>query len=116
MEIISAALVQLLIALVTVGTGFVINYLKNKIGTEKLKKIQEQLLAKKELAILAVKFAEQAFNSFDGETKYNEAAKFLSTRAKEVGLLISEDEIKGLIEAALRQIKDELGENWGSKK
>lgn len=38
MEIISAALVQLLIALVTVGTGFVINYLKNKIGTEKLKK------------------------------------------------------------------------------
>ncbi|HHY93268.1 MAG TPA: holin, partial [Firmicutes bacterium] len=33
-------------------------------------------------------------------------------RAGELGLKVTEDEIKGLIEAALRAFKDEFGEEW----
>jgi len=33
-------------------------------------------------------------------------------RAKEHGLRLTADEIKGLIEAALRAFKDEFGEQW----
>lgn len=116
MEELSLALLQLLAALLSVGIGFVINFLKKKIGNEKIKGIKEQLEAKKELALLAVKFVEQAFNHLDSETKYNEAAKWLSNRAKDVGLTITDAEVKGLIEGALRDIKDQLGENWGTTK
>jgi LL-H family phage holin len=91
---------------------FVIGVLERKLGTEKMKQIESELAAKQELAILAVRFVEQAYKDLHGQAKYNHAAAWLSGRAMEVGLTISDQEIKGLIEAALRSLKDEFGEEW----
>lgn len=104
-------LIYFLIALIAAG---VVAFLKQKFGTEKLKKFQSELAMKQDLALLAVKYAEQAYIEYKGEQKYNHAATWLSSRASFLKLKITDDEIKGLIEAALRSLKDEFGEQWAS--
>lgn len=98
--------------LITAGIGFLVELLRRKVGLEGLRRISWQLDQKKDLAMLAVQFTEQAYKDLKGHDKYNYAAKWLAARVKEHGIQISDDEIKGLIEATLRQIKDELGEEW----
>ena len=111
---VSSVIYSVLKLLVTAGVAFFVEYLRRRLGTEKLNRIQEELIAKQNLAALAVRFAEQAYQDLHGADKYNKAAEWLAARAGELGLKVSADEIKGLIEAALRSIKDELGEQWAN--
>ncbi len=105
------ALAILIPVLVTIG----IEFLRRKMGTEKMKKIQEELAAKKELADLAVKFVQQVWFDLSGPERFEKAAEWLAARAAEQGLKLSSDEIKGLIEAAIRLAKDQFGNEWGNK-
>mgnify|MGYP000873546341 FL=1 len=89
-------------------------WLRRKIGAERLQRIQQELETKQELAALAVRFVEQAFKDLHGEDKYNQAADWLAARAQEKGIEITTSEIKGLVEAALRAFKDEFGEGWAA--
>ncbi len=89
-------------------------WLRRKIGVERLQKIQKELETKQELSVLAVQFVEQAYRDLKGEEKYQEAAKWLATQAVERGINITADEIQGLIEAALRSFKDTFGEGWAT--
>jgi len=93
----------------------IIEYLRRRLGTEKLKKIQEELAAKQQLAVLAVRFVEQVYKDLHGPDKYQKAAEWLAARAQEHGLRLTADEIKGLIEAALRQLKDTFGNEWAER-
>lgn len=97
-------------ALVALG----VELIRRKLGVEMIKKITQELQAKQDWALLAVRFVEQSFKDLHGQEKYNQAAIWLSARAQENGLAISDSEVKGLIEAALRLIKDELGEDWAN--
>lgn len=92
-----------------------VEYLRRRLGTEKMKRIQEELTAKQDLALLAVRFTEQVYKDLHGEEKYNKAAEWLVTQAAKVGLKLTADEIKGLIEAALRELKDAFGEEWAKQ-
>jgi LL-H family phage holin len=89
-------------------------WLRRKIGVERLQKIQKELETKQELAALAVQFVEQVYKDLKGEEKYQEAAQWLATQAVERGINITADEIQGLIEAALRSFKDTFGEGWAT--
>lgn len=100
--------------LVTIAVGFFIAFLKQKYGTETLKKVQYELETKKELASLAVKFAEQAYANLEGYEKYDKAVGWLTAQANKSGLKFTDDEIEGLIESALRTIKDSFGEEWAN--
>jgi hypothetical protein len=80
-------------------------YLRRKIGTERIKKIQAELAAKTELTAAAVNLAEQAYKDLDGAGKYDKALEWLSTQALKVGLKITVDEAKGLIESAVLALK-----------
>lgn len=104
-------LIYLLAALLA---AFSVALLKRKLGTEKMRQIEAEMALKQDLAVLAVKFVEQAWTDLHGEAKYNHAAAWLSGRAGELGLKVSDSEIKGLIEAALRSLKDEFGEEWAN--
>jgi hypothetical protein len=64
------------------------------------------------MAVLAVRFVEQVYVDLHGQEKYEKAAEWLSTRLLSKGLDVSAGEIKGLIEAALRELKDSFGEEW----
>lgn len=105
-------LYDVLLLLATLAAGFLVAWLKKKIGVEGMKKIESELATKQELAALAVRFVEQVYRDLHGEAKYQKAAEWLAARAEELGLTITPDEIKGLVEAALRAFKDEFGEEW----
>lgn len=108
-ELLQTVLYLVIITLVTVTIGWI----KQKWGVEGLRKFDEELRAKQDLALIAVRFAEQAYTEFDGPGKYNKAAEYLSSRLDEKNINVSEDEIKGLIESALRFTKDFFGNGWG---
>lgn len=93
----------------------VIELIRRKLGLEKMKKIQAELETKQELASLAVQFVQQGYKELNGQNKYNRAAEWLAARVRERGIKVTADEIKGLIEAALRSLKDEFGERWANQ-
>jgi len=101
-----AVLIPLLVALVG-------EYVRRKIGTENLTKIAAQLGTKQDLALMAVRFVEQVYKDAGGQAKFNEALEWLSARANDHGVKVAPDEARGLIEAALRELKDSFGEEWG---
>lgn len=103
---------DVLAVLIPALVGLAMEYLRRKLGTEKMEKLKKELAVKKELAILAVRFVEQVYKDLHGPEKYQKAAEWLSARAAEYGFNVTPDEIKGLIEAAIRELKDSLGEEW----
>ena len=98
--------------LMPVLAALAVEYLRRMIGTEKIAKIQVELEAKQALAELAVRFVEQAYKAYGGSDKFNAACQWLSDRAEEKGIKLTQGEIEGLIEGSLRLIKDEFGEAW----
>ena len=106
---------NLLAILIPILVGLAVEYLRRRLGTEKVKRIQEELATKQELATLAVRFVEQVYKDLHGPDKYQKAAEWLAARAQEHGLKLTADEIKGLIEAALRQLKDAFGNEWAKQ-
>jgi len=107
---------DILAILITVAVALLIGWLKKKLGIEGIKKVQEELTAKQELALLAVKAVEQLWGGvLHGEEKVEKAAEFISTQAAKAGLTISPEEIRTLIEWAVRTMKDEFGEEWAKQ-
>lgn len=107
---------DVLTILITVVVAMLIGLLKKKLGVEGLKKVQEELTAKQELALLAVKAVEQLWGGvLHGEEKVRKATEFISEQAAKVGLTISPEEIRTLIEWAVRTMKDEFGEAWAKQ-
>ncbi len=113
-SLVMAIVHNLLIIIVTLATGFVVAYLRKRLGVEWMQKIELELSLKQELAELAIKFVEQVYRDFDGDEKYTVAAIWLVDRVSELGLKTNESEVKGLIESALRTLKDEFGEQWAN--
>lgn len=105
------ALAILIPALIGIGIAL----LKKRLGVENVQKIKEELALKKDLALLAVKMAEQVYKDAGGEEKLKQACAWLAKSLTEKGIKISEEEVRTLVEAALRSIKDELGEEWANK-
>lgn len=52
--------------LVPVLAALAVEYLRRRLGTEKMRRIQEELATKQELAALAVRFAQQCWASSPG--------------------------------------------------
>jgi len=111
-ELILRLLYDVLILLATVAAGYAVAWLRKRLGVEGMRRIEAELATKQELAALAVRFVEQVYRDLHGEEKYNKAAGWLAARVAELGLVVTADEVKGLIEAALRAFKDEFGEEW----
>lgn len=111
-DLLIKVLYDVLILLATVAAGYGVAWLRKRLGVEGMKRIEAELATKQELAALAVRFVEQVYRDLRGEAKYQKAAEWLAARAGELGLAVTADEIKGLIEAALRTFKDEFGEEW----
>lgn len=114
-DLIMTVIENLLIILVTLAAGFVVAYLRRRLGVEGMQKIERELALKQELAVLAVRFVEQVYLDLNGPEKYSHAALWLSSRLAERGIEISPDELKGLVEAALRELKDEFGNAWAKE-
>lgn len=108
-------LYNLLLVLVTLLAGYAVAWVRKKIGVEGMKRIEAELATKQELATLAVRFVEQTYKYLHGEAKFSKAAEWLIAQAGRIGLKLTEDEVKGLIEAALRELKDAFGNEWAKQ-
>lgn len=102
---ITTALLQLAALIISILTGFIIKFVRTKIGEERFEVAQR-------LAELAVKFVEEAYPSLKGEAKYQKAAEWFVEQAKRYGITLTEDEVLGLIHGILRELKDAYGEDW----
>lgn len=114
-DLLLRVLYDVLVLLATVAAGYAVAWFRKRLGVEGMKRIEAELAAKQELAALAVRFVEQVYKDIHGEAKYQKAAEWLAARVGELGLKITPEEIKGLIEAALRTFKDEFGEEWAKQ-
>lgn len=111
------ALIQLLydilVLLATVAAGYAVAWLRKRLGVEGMRRIEAELATKQELALLAVKAVEQLWSGvLHGKEKVQKAAEIISQQAGRIGLAISAEEIRTLIEWAVRTMKDEFGEEW----
>lgn len=111
-DIIIGLIWKVILLLITLAVGFLIAWLEKRWGIEKMKKAQAEWNNMQELAMVAVKYAQQAYMKYGGAERKEKALAFLSRELAQLGLKISEDTIDALIEAALREIKDEFGEEW----
>jgi LL-H family phage holin len=114
-ELVLRLVYDILAILITIAVAMLIGWLKKKLGVEGLKKVQEELAAKQELALLAVKAVEQLWGGvLHGDEKVEKATEIISEQATKIGLNISSEEIRTLIEWAVRTMKDEFGEEWAN--
>jgi LL-H family phage holin len=111
-EQVGIIVVNAMMVLAPILVALLAEYLRRKIGVERLKAIQEELVAKEDLVLIAVQFVEQAFKNAGGEEKLNEALIWVLNEAGKRGIKVSEAEIKGMIESCLRAFKDVYGEDW----
>lgn len=102
---VSGAIVNLLmVAIITLITSLV-GWVTKKIGTANLEKVKSTMEAKSTLVEKGVAFAEQAYSDLGGQEKYQKVLEWVETQAAKVGLSFNDDEIKGLIEAAVNATK-----------
>ena len=114
-EMIVSLAYDALLILLPVLAAMLVEWLRRRLGLEKMQRIQKELETKQELASLAVRLVEQSYQDLKGEEKYNQAADWLVTQARQRGINITVDEVKGLIEAAVRTAKDIFGEEWAKQ-
>jgi len=107
-DTLSTIAINALYYLVPLLVGLLVEYIRRKIGSERIQKIQGELATKKELADTAVKFVQQVYWELDGTKRFSQASVWLSEQASKHGLKLTESEIKGLIEAAVKVMNDSL--------
>ena len=105
-------LYDIIAILVPILVAYLVAWIQKKLGSEKVQKIIYELETKKELARIAVMFVQQAYKDLGGPAKYEKAAEWLSDMSDYMGLDLTPEEVKALIEAALKELKAELGQAW----
>jgi len=86
------------LALTSMAMQALFTYLKRK-------GVIEAIVAKEELAMIAVQFVQQAYQDFGGEEKFGAAMEYLSYSLSKHGLKISAAEMESLIESAVYEMK-----------
>jgi len=88
--------------------------LRRKLGTEKLRTLRNELETKKTLGIMAVRYVEQAYKDQHGQDKYDLAADWLASKARQHGLKLTADEVEALIESSIKALKEACSLEWSS--
>lgn len=105
-----ALLEKLVYIAVMISLSALTYFLKEKGVISKIQKIQLSDDIKQHAAYLAVLFAQQVYE--DNEEKYFQASQFISKYLSERGIKVTEEEIRILIESALKQAKAGFKEMW----
>lgn len=103
-------IVYLLAAALATGLVWLI---VTRIGVERMQRISRELAANQELAAAAVRYAQQVYFNLDGPIRYIKAQEWMVNECMRLGMTVTLDQVRGLIEGALRTFKDEFGEEWG---
>lgn len=96
MNMIVKGVITIAVALIT---GFVIPFIKSKIGTEKYSQIATWVNT-------FVRCAEQIFITASGEEKLAKVTEWTETKLKELGITLSATDIRALIEDAVQEMNE----------
>ena len=105
-----------LMLLIAAAVALLMEVLRRQLGFDTMRKIELELQLEQDLALVAVKYAEQAYRGSTGPAKYVHASEWLSTVLEARGMRVSPENLRVLIEWALREIRDEFGDQWGKSK
>ena len=108
-EALSPIIVEALMIIILALAGLIGNYLRR---WAKNKGLNELLDTHKRWAALAVRTAEDIYDTGDGELKLAYAYDWLSERLHEYGIKFTPDEIEGLVRAAYQEIIAEYEEYY----
>lgn len=96
---------EIFLFVATIGIGYAINFFRKKTTAEQRKIIEDVIRE-------GVLFAQQVYKHLDGPAKFDKAVEQIVIVLKEKGLKISEAELKLLLEATLKRLKAQFGEEW----
>ena len=108
-EALSPVIVQALTIIIMTLAGLIGNSLRK---WAKSKELNELVKTNKEWAALAVRTAEDIFDTGEGDQKLAYAHDWLSERLREYGIKFTPDEIEGLVRAAYQEIIAEYEEYY----
>jgi len=111
-DTITSALGYTLYLLIIALAGMVVEWIRQKIGVEKMKAVSTTLLAHQELFMMGVSVVEQKYKLLHGQEKVNEAIGIILKEAQERGVEITYSQVTDGIEWAVRTFKDQFGEDW----
>jgi Arc/MetJ-type ribon-helix-helix transcriptional regulator len=109
-QLLSLAL-QLLLPIIAAS---VVAFIWKLVGAEGMRKIEHELSSKSEYVKIGVRLIEQVYKDLKGQEKADKAFEWITARLNENGIHFTEEELRGMIESAVRQFKDEFGDNWTS--
>jgi LL-H family phage holin len=108
---------DLLVTLITVGVplliGSLFKLINAKIGTENMNKIEQEINNASVLAQAAVSYIQQKYPDLLNEEKKDKAVEWLTNEVNKYGINLTEEQIEGYLESALRNMKDAFGSEWG---
>ena len=68
------------------------------------------------IAAAIVMAAEMVWNEYDGAYQFDRACELLADLAARYGLLVSEEQVREIVQAAYEMLKKLLGERWDALK
>lgn len=112
LELIVGVVKPVLAVLVPFAAYFAVEVVRHKAKEANIVLERVEMWRKSELSRCAVRFAQQAYKDAGGPEKYLQASAWLVGRLDQYGIRTTDDEIRGLIESALKQLKNEFGTAW----
>lgn len=111
-ELLKELAMLLVMILAPVIAAFVLELLRRYVGIEKLNRIQLELETKQEFVNVAVLLMQQFYTQMGGGDKFDLAKEWTVARLKERGINWTDKELRGLIEASVKQLKYAFGDEW----
>lgn len=117
MELILPALTELLqvliLAAVLAVTGLATAWVKERLGVEKMQKIEAQLRNKESIAYRSLMLMREALEESGlVEQNLDRATEWASKELKKMNIKVTPDELQDLIKSMYNEIKDEFIEQW----
>lgn len=103
------SIIYVVVAIVVALVG---EFLRRTNAKQKLDSIIKSETLRKQLAHTAVMFVQQLYKNENGEEKLTKASEYLSEKLSAYGIKLTDQEIRALIESALKEAKMQFVENW----
>lgn len=107
-------LLDVVVVVSIIAGTFCASWLKNKAGSELVTRLTKELDLKRDIVNEGILFIQHAYQDSEGPKKYASALEWVSAEFDKRGFEVSEEEIRGLIEASLKSLKLSFKEQWNS--
>lgn len=113
-EVLLDIIMQLVLLAAGTLAAVAVALIQKKLGLENLRRIDAELITKRDIVDTAVLFVQQVYRALDGPQKYSLAVERASELLEQHKLIVSPEELQSLIEASVKVLKNEFGDAWNN--